>query len=447
MKRTVKVILAAAFMACMLAVSAFAANSASVNYSISPVDGYENAYDIYINIKSDVPVGTFKAVVSYNNEIFVPVNASTYKEVDVSKKGFASKPIVMIEDEETALAYTLSEYTWTANETKTTLTTTMYSTDNADFPYASFNIAKISFVLAEGKTKADITAKDFTIDMLGIISGEDASVMFTYNDHRYTDNLTFTNNVVPSTTAKITVPAGSSVVFQDYTQAAYETETEVEIDTAIAGFVVVNTGYTSQTVYKVSGDGDGKLALIGKFKDGLLGSANTDIRADSKYQGIRFHSFITDTARTGTDDNKIVEYGYVVTAESKKNALPANYELNMSMVDAGKALKGVAFDAGTNIVFKKNDDNTEFTGLIIGIPMTKDGLNTVIAARPYYKTQGGKYVYGKMTRKTVAETAKAIKAEGGDTYNNNKEYIDNILSIVAEDFTEISIDVSELYAE
>lgn len=444
MKRTVKVILAAAFMACMLAVSAFAANSASVNYSISPVDGYENAYDIYINIKSDVPVGTFKAVVSYNNEIFVPVNASTYKEVDVSKKGFASKPIVMIEDEETALAYTLSEYTWTANETKTTLTTTMYSTDNADFPYASFNIAKISFVLAEGKTKADITAKDFNIDMLGIISGEDASVMFTYNDPRYTDNLTFTNNVVPSTTAKITVPAGSSVVFQDYTQAAYEAETEVDVDITTDGFVVVNTGYTAQTVYQVA---NGSIAKVGNFDDGLLGSANTDIRADSKYQGIRFHSFITDIARTEADDNKIVEYGYVVTAESKKNALPANYELNMSMVDAGKAFKGVAFDAKTNIVFKKNDDNTEFTGLVVGIPMTKDGLNTIIAARPYYKTQSGKYVYGKMTRKTVAETAKAIKAEGGETYNNNKDYIDKILSTVAEDFTEISIDVSELYAE
>ena len=119
----------------------------------------------------------------------------------------------------------------------------------------------------------------------------------------------------------------------------------------------------------------------------------------------------------------------------------------MSMVDAGKAFKGVAFDAKTNIVFKKNDDNTEFTGLVVGIPMTKDGLNTVIAARPYYKTQSGKYVYGKMTRKTVAETAKAIKAEGGETYNNNKDYIDKILSTVAEDFTEISIDVSELYAE
>lgn len=444
MKRTVKVILAAAFMACMLAVSAFAANSASVNYSISPVDGYENAYDIYINIKSDVPVGTFKAIVSYNNEILVPVNASTYKAVDVSKKGFASKPIVMIEDEETALAYTLSEYTWTANETKTTLTTTMYSTDNADFPYASFNIAKISFVLAEGKTKADITAKDFTIDMLGIISGEDASVKFTYNDPRYTDNLTFTNNVVPSTTAKITVPAGSSVVFQDYTQAAYEAETEVDVDITTDGFVVVNTGYTAQTVYQVA---NGSIAKVGNFEDGLLGYANTDIRADSKYQGIRFHSFITDIARTEADDNKIVEYGYVVTAESKKNALSANYELNMSMVDAGKAFKGVAFDAKTNIVFKKNDDNTEFTGLVVGIPMTKDGLNTVIAARPYYKTQSGKYVYGKMTRKTVAETAKAIKAEGGETYNNNKDYIDKILSTVAEDFTEISIDVSELYAE
>lgn len=443
MKRTVKVILAAAFMACMLAVSAFAANSALVNYSISPVDGYKNAYDIYINIKSDVPVGTFKAKVSFNNEIFLPADPETdYEVLDVSDPDVAAYPIVLIKEKR--LAYTMNEKTWTIDGTKTTLETTMFSEDNAKFTYSNLNIAKISFVLAEGKTKADITAKDFTIDMLGIISGEDASVMFTYNDPRYTDNLTFTNNVVPSTTAKITVPAGSSVVFQDYTQAAYEAETEVDVDITTDGFVVVNTGYTAQTVYQVA---NGSIAKVGNFDDGLLGSANTDIRADSKYQGIRFHSFITDIARTEADDNKIVEYGYVVTAESKKNALPANYELNMSMVDAGKAFKGVAFDAKTNIVFKKNDDNTEFTGLVVGIPMTKDGLNTIIAARPYYKTQSGKYVYGKMTRKTVAETAKAIKAEGGETYNNNKDYIDKILSTVAEDFTEISIDVSELYAE
>lgn len=443
MKRTVKVILAAAFMACVLAVSAFAATGASVNYSISPVDGYENAYDIYVNIKSDVPVGTFKAKISFNNELFTPADPENdYEALDVSDSEVATYPIVLIKEKR--LAYDMNENTWTIDGTKTTLETTMYSINNAKFTYSNLNIAKISFVLADGKTQADITAKDFTVDMLGIISGEDASVMFTYNDPRYTDNLTFTNNVVPSTTTKITVPAGSSVVFQDYTQAAYETQTDVTVDTSVNGFIVVNTGYTAQTVYQVA---DGKLAKVGNFDNGLLGSENTDIRADSKYQGIRFHSFITDVARTEADANKIVEYGYVVTAESKKNALPANYELNMAMVDAGKAFKGVAFDGVNSITFKKNDDDTEFTGLIIGIPMTKDGLNTVIAARPYYKTLSGNYVYGKMTRKTVAETAKAIASAGGETYENNKDYIETILKTVAEDFTEISIDVSELYAE
>ncbi len=445
MKSIFKYIIATGLFVCIFAISAFAAKNVAVDYSIKSVDGYTNAYDIYINIKSEVPVGTFKAEVSYNNEVFVPVDASTYTAVDVSKKGHAPKPIKLIEDEESALLYTLAENTWTANLTKTTLATTMYSTDSSDFPYADFNIAKISFVLAEGKAFSDIKSGDFTIDMLGIVSGLAGDDIYAYNDPTVSQPITVTNNVVPSTTAKITVPAGSSVVFQDYTQAAYEAETEVDVDITTDGFVVVNTGYTAQTVYQVA---DGSIAKVGNFEDGLLGSANTDIRADSKYQGIRFHSFLADTARTEADDNKIVEYGYVVTAESKQNTLPENYELNMKMVDSGKAVKGVAYIEGTDpITFKKNDNNTEFTGLIIGIPMTKDGLNTVIAARPYYKTQGGKYVYGKMTRKTVAETAKAIKAEGGDTYTNNKEYIDNILSIVAEDFTEISIDVSELYAE
>ena len=330
---------------------------------------------------------------------------------------------------------------WKINDNKTTVEVALTSDISDSFPHKNFDVASVAFILPEGKTAADIKADDFKIDVVYVGCGSNE---YAYNDPSIKNPLTFTNNVVPSTTAKITVPAGSSVVFQDYTQAAYEAETEVDVDITTDGFVVVNTGYTAQTVYQVA---NGSIAKVGNFEDGLLGYANTDIRADSKYQGIRFHSFITDIARTEADDNKIVEYGYVVTAESKKNALSANYELNMSMVDAGKAFKGVAFDAKTNIVFKKNDDNTEFTGLVVGIPMTKDGLNTVIAARPYYKTQSGKYVYGKMTRKTVAETAKAIKAEGGETYNNNKDYIDKILSTVAEDFTEISIDVSELYAE
>lgn len=435
MKKSFKIVLFSLIATFVLAVSAMAV---SVDYRIEAVEDQTDIYNVIAKVKADAGITTFATKVTFNNSVLVPVDSDEYTEVALDE--VADEPIYCILSGKNS--YDLQINQWTTKETSTTLEIACSSTKSSKFDFATgFDIVSITFKKA---SDTKLTATDFKIDVVYVACGSDE---YAYNDPSATNPLTFTNNVVPSTTAKITVPAGSSVVFQDYTQAAYETETEVEIDTAIAGFVVVNTGYTSQTVYKVSGDGDGKLAMIGNFVDGLLGSANTDIRADSKYQGIRFHSFITDTARTETDDNKIVEYGYVVTAESKKNALPANYELNMSMVDAGKAFKGVAFDAETNIVFKKNDDNTEFTGLIVGVPMTKDGLNTVIAARPYYKTQSGKYVYGKMTRKTVAETAKAIKAEGGDTYNNNKEYIDNILSIVAEDFTEISIDVSELYAE
>lgn len=435
MKKSFKIVLFSLIATFVLAVSAMAV---SVDYRIEAVEDQTDIYNVIAKVKADAGITTFATKVTFNNSVLVPVDSDEYTEVALDE--VADEPIYCILSGKSS--YDLQINQWTTKETSTTLEIACSSTKSSKFDFATgFDIVSITFKKA---SDTKLTATDFKIDVVFVGCGSDE---YAYNDPSIKNPLTFTNNVVPSTTAKIIAPAGSSVIFQDYTQAAYETETEVEIDTAIAGFVVVNTGYTSQTVYKVSGDGDGKLAMIGNFVDGLLGSANTDIRADSKYQGIRFHSFITDTARTETDDNKIVEYGYVVTAESKKNALPANYELNMSMVDAGKAFKGVAFDAETNIVFKKNDDNTEFTGLIVGVPMTKDGLNTVIAARPYYKTQSGKYVYGKMTRKTVAETAKAIKAEGGDTYNNNKEYIDNILSIVAEDFTEISIDVSELYSE
>lgn len=437
MKKSFKIVLFSLIATFVLAVSAMAV---SVDYRIEEV-GKNNAYNVIFNLKAEAPVTTFSTTITFNNELFTPAHRKLFTAVDVSNAANAKLPVLAIEDDTVLESYTCQVAQWKINDNKTTVEVALTSDISDSFPHKNFDLASVAFILPEGKTAADIKADDFKIDVVYVGCGSNE---YAYNDPSIKNPLTFTNNVVPSTTAKITVPAGSSVVFQDYTQAAYEAETEVDVDITTDGFVVVNTGYTAQTVYQVA---NGSIAKVGNFEDGLLGSANTDIRADSKYQGIRFHSFITYIARTEADDNKIVEYGYVVTAESKKNALPANYELNMSMVDAGKAFKGVAFDAETNIVFKKNDDNTEFTGLVVGIPMTKDGLNTVIAARPYYKTQSGKYVYGKMTRKTVAETAKAIKAEGGETYNNNKDYIDKILSTVAEDFTEISIDVSELYAE
>ena len=437
MKKSFKIVLFSLIATFVLAVSAMAV---SVDYRIEEV-GKNNAYNVIFNLKAEAPVTTFSTTITFNNELFTPAHRKLFTAVDLSNAANAKLPVLAIEDDTVLESYTCQVAQWKINDNKTTVEVALTSDISDSFPHKNFDVASVAFILPEGKTAADIKADDFKIDVVYVGCGSNE---YAYNDPSIKNPLTFTNNVVPSTTAKITVPAGSSVVFQDYTQAAYEAETEVDVDITTDGFVVVNTGYTAQTVYQVA---NGSIAKVGNFEDGLLGYANTDIRADSKYQGIRFHSFITDIARTEADDNKIVEYGYVVTAESKKNALSANYELNMSMVDAGKAFKGVAFDAKTNIVFKKNDDNTEFTGLVVGIPMTKDGLNTVIAARPYYKTQSGKYVYGKMTRKTVAETAKAIKVEGGETYNNNKDYIDKILSTVAEDFTEISIDVSELYAE
>ncbi len=432
MKKSFKIVLFSLIATFVLAVSAMAV---SVDYRIEAVENQTDIYNVVVNLKADEGITTFATKMTFNNSVFVPVDSDEYTEIALDK--VADEPIYCIPSGKNS--YDLQINQWTTKETSTTLEIACTSAKSSKFDFATgFDIASITL---KKKSDAKLTASDFKIDVVFVGCGSNE---YAYNDPSIKNPLTFTNNVVPSTTSKITVPAGSSVVFQDYTQAAYEAETEVDVDITTDGFVVVNTGYTAQTVYQVA---NGSIAKVGNFEDGLLGSANTDIRADSKYQGIRFHSFITDIARTEADDNKIVEYGYVVTAESKKNALPANYELNMSMVDAGKAFKGVAFDAKTNIVFKKNDDNTEFTGLVVGIPMTKDGLNTIIAARPYYKTQSGKYVYGKMTRKTVAETAKAIKAEGGETYNNNKDYIDKILSTVAEDFTEISIDVSELYAE
>ena len=142
------------------------------------------------------------------------------------------------------------------------------------------------------------------------------------------------------------------------------------------------------------------------------------------------------------------EYGYLVTVESAYNALPADYVLNMDLVIAGKAKKGVAFNKadGTDIYFNVDGARTIVTAVATNIPLTKDAVTTNIVARPYYELEDGTIVYGETVKRQAAEVAQKIKAEDAETYAKYKDYIDAIVALVAEDPTYAIIDLGPLFS-
>lgn len=236
----------------------------------------------------------------------------------------------------------------------------------------------------------------------------------------------------------ITVPASSTVYFADGTVRVYSEETQLEVP-AYAGYMVVNTNFNqSQTVYLVSDKG--AVSLAPSLSDSLFNTGKTGIRSPSdatdERQGLRFLSTILDEAAAL---DKVVEFGYMVTVESKKMNFAEGYILNKELVDAGKAKIAVARSKEDNIsIIYGHDVNQEltlFTTVVYGMPKTYEGYTTVIASRPYCKLSDGTYIYGEVLKKTLYEAAKAVKDAGGTDYANNKAYIDSIIETVEENKT------------
>ena len=257
--------------------------------------------------------------------------------------------------------------------------------------------------------------------------------------------------------AKIPVAAGDTVY--EYVEDAGYTITKVTAngtyDIILADgdniAVIVNSGYTSQKAYSVSKvHADGYFVEMENFANGVLGSDELSVRIRSDApQGIRFFGTVKNVI---AELDNFDEYGFIMTAESTYNALPDDYVLDMALVEAGKAKKGVAKDtAGTDIYFERTTEATVIAGVFYGVPKTVEGVKTVIASRPYYKL-GDACIYGEVTKATLYDIAKLIYNVEG--YEVAWEYAKEIIEIVEGPMTdddvpeldnEIAIDVSELY--
>ena len=253
--------------------------------------------------------------------------------------------------------------------------------------------------------------------------------------------------------SSISVPANSTVYFTDGTSKAYDDEAIVRVPKA-EGYIYVNTGFDAHTVYYV--DADGVPTEITVLDNALLAFNGANIRTNG-VQGIRFKASVGNTAKALSADNsnyEISEYGFIVTAETEKTGLKNEfYTLDMALVNDGKAVKGVAYNKSdsTDIVYALDDDRTVFTVVLKNIPLVSRALTTTVVTRPYYILSDGEnetVIYGEITKRSVYDVARAIKNAGGTDYTDNKDYIDNIMEIVAskiESDDEITFDASELF--
>ena len=446
-----KKIIVFALLAVVLAVSAMAA---SVEFKIEDTAAIQEYYlseqeNIYsIKAVANAEGGTFtgtEIVFTYDPTIFQIVqnpydNYETLVDVTdigdavlgpvLSYKVSRGAPVI-----ELASKVVLSAEVVDENNTKVTATYIDTSTRPASTDLA---ILQMFFRYADNKSADDITADSFKIVR---VRYTDYALQTGFNSED--GSLAVTNNVVPAPETKLTiaVAAGDVVYLQDGTVVTIAEANEAYEIPTTAGTVVVNTVdadgvQTAQKVYTVA---DGAVTADTAKADGVLATNEASIRDDETASGIRYKSTFLTALKDAVD-----EYGYITTVESAHNALPADYVLDMALVDVGKAVKDEAYVKGTDkdIFWNVDGDKTVVTAVVTNVPMTKEGVTTNIVIRPYYMV-GEFVVYGEPMTRTVYQVAHNIKENDAETYAKYQEYIDEILALCEE--ADVVIDFGPLF--
>ena len=442
MKKTLKLFLVMTFIVSALVLSVAAAGTPKFTFSLVESTETAGGYDVVVHVSSPGgKVNAVQVVLTFNNEILLPADCADYTAVALDK--VVDEPVFLAETKVGKKTYTYAlpaDPTWKTSGNKTTVTVDCYTTDGDKFDAENLDLMTISFTCAAGKKVSDLKNGDFTVDSLYIADGVNGE--FAYNRPGTPNPVSFENTIVPPepTDLFVKVTAGDIIYFQDDTVATAETTGDYKLPTTKDGYVVVNTGFTAQKLYKVE---SGAITEVTSNENGVLATDSASLRKDSVATSLRFKSSFATALK-----NTVKEYGYLVTVESAYNALPADYVLNMDLVTAGKAKKGIAFNKadGTDIFFNVDGARTVVTAVATNIPLTKDAVTTNIVARPYYELEDGTIVYGETVKRQAAEVAQKIKAEDAETYAKYKDYIDAIVALVAEDPTYAIIDLGPLFS-
>lgn len=442
MKKTLKLFLVMTFIVSALVLSVAAAGTPKFTFSLVESTETAGGYDVVVHVSSPGgKVNAVQVVLTFNNEILLPADCADYTAVALDK--VVDEPVLLAETKVGKKTYTYAfpaDPIWKTSGNKTTVTVDCHTTDGDKFDAENLDLMTISFTCAAGKKVSDLKNGDFTVDSLYIADGVNGE--FAYNRPGTPNPVSFENTIVPPepTDLFVKVTAGDIIYFQDDTVATAETTGDYKLPTTENGYVVVNSGFTAQKLYKVE---SGAITEVTSNENGVLATDSASLRKDSVATGLRFKSSFATALK-----NTVKEYGYLVTVESAYNALPAGYVLNMDLVNAGKAKKGIAFNKadGTDIYFNVDGARTIVTAVATNIPLTKDAVTTNIVARPYYELEDGTIVYGETVKRQAAEVAQKIKAEDAETYAKYKDYIDAIVALVAEDPTYAIIDLGPLFS-
>ena len=443
MKKTLKLFLVMTFIVSALVLSVAAAGTPKFTFSLVESTETAGGYDVVVHVSSPGgKVNAVQVVLTFNNEILLPADCADYTAVALDK--VVDEPVFLAETKVGKKTYTYAlpaDPTWKTSGNKTTVTVDCYTTDGDKFDAENLDLMTISFTCAAGKKVSDLKNGDFTVDSLYIADGVNGE--FAYNRPGTPNPVSFENTIVPPEPKDLTISVKKDdiVYFQDdsVTKIA-EDNSKYPLPSKADGYVVVNSGFTAQKLYKVE---SGAITEVTSNENGVLATDSASLRKDSVATGLRFKSSFATALK-----NTVKEYGYLVTVESAYNALPAGYVLNMDLVNAGKAKKGVAFNKadGTDIYFNVDGARTIVTAVATNIPLTKDAVTTNIVARPYYELEDGTIVYGETVKRQAAEVAQKIKAEDAETYAKYKDYIDAIVALVAEDPTYAIIDLGPLFS-
>lgn len=438
MKKRLSLILLVFALMAVLAVGASAKVALTFNVTATASEGVNKVVATMQDDSGDFRA--LKTTVSFDNEIFVPVSKTTGSVANIAggtvKTPLNAASYYDADNEETiTAAYTPGFPKWTVSGTTVTLEFESYT--STFFPANNLVVFEMYFKYADGKSAADVKADSFVVDYVHYANG---------SNHYYgeadasANDIVFSNDIVPKDLT-ISVKKDDIVYFQDDSVVKMtEDNDKYPLPSKDDGYVVVNSGFTAQKLYKVT---SGAITEVTSNENGVLATDSASLRKDSVATGLRFKSSFATALK-----NTVKEYGYLVTVESAYNALPADYVLNMDLVIAGKAKKGVAFNKadGTDIYFNVDGARTIVTAVATNIPLTKDAVTTNIVARPYYELEDGTIVYGETVKRQAAEVAQKIKAEDAETYAKYKDYIDAIVALVAEDPTYAIIDLGPLFS-
>ena len=475
MNRFIKFSLIFAAFVCVFAMCVSASSNV---FSVEAVEDEDGIYKVtsVVTKENGLFAGT-KTIVEFDNTIFVPVHKTKYTDVNITDGKTLKTPVnitsyyVEDEDEYYEIDYAPGSPRWNVSDTRTTLTVETYYT-NADLDMSSGALCfEMFFRYADGKSSEDLVSDSFVVKYIKILD-DYANTEDVYEAGASANTVTLTNNVVPAAPVvlpiTISVVAGDKVYLQDGSVVNIDADNDAYEVPATLGYVAVNSGivtnngFIAQKTYYIDGTN-----AIPVHDNAIYGTGDIDLRAkadDADRNGLRFRVLHSLPTRS-TEDYEVTEIGFIMAAETERFITKFGSEYDLTLDKTG-VIDGVTYakiglaygDENGNLVNKVFDRYGRLTGdeniwdiraVMFNIP--EAFYQTTIAARPYYKI-GEAVVYGEVSKMTLYDAAKAIKADATaweGCNDDQKAYIDEVIAavegpdILVED--EIIINIGSLY--